>query len=371
VIPGTDADAIPSCPVRGVVAGGIAMSSRASLSRNEQAAVKPRAETRGRRIPREGEGGFYETWYPVCLSDDVKPGEVIGRDFLDGRVIAFRGENGTVQVTSAYCRHMGADLSAGGKVIGNDVRCPYHHWQYGQDGACSHIPIGGPIPKQARLWTFPTVERWGIVFAYYGEHETPLFELPDFPMADPALRTYGVLKFKLDISLQIANSVDYQHLIVLHGLTMEKYPDVSFARYHMSQRNVIFRDHTRAGGMKFELDVEIHGTNCLIFGGDVGGEKAYFLVVGTPVIREGVTYGYTVMCVPKGGSDPESVAATEARLIGLEQWSHALMVQDDQPIFDAISFRQDVLLNHDKWIAEYLRYLERYPRVHPAEDFIK
>jgi hypothetical protein len=25
----------------------------------------------------------------------------------------------------------------------------------------------------------------------------------------------------------------------------------------------------------------------------------------------------------------------------------------------------------DKYVAEYLRYLERYSRIHPAEDFIK
>jgi nitrite reductase/ring-hydroxylating ferredoxin subunit len=347
------------------------MSSGATLKKQEPIGSKARSATRGHRIAREGEGGFYETWYPVCLSDDVKPGEIVGRDFLDGRVIAYRGENGVVRVLSAYCRHFGADLSAGGKVIGNNVRCPYHHWQYGQDGACAHIPIGGPIPKQARLYTFPTVERWGIVFAYYGESETPLFELPDFPIPDPALRTYGVLKFKLDISLQIANSVDYQHLIVLHGLTMERYPDISFDRHYMTQTGVVFSDHARAGGTKFQLDVAIHGTNCLIFGGDVGGQQAYFCVVGTPVTREGVTYGYTVMAVPKGGDDPASLEATQARLIGLEKWSHALMVEDDQPIFDAISFRQDVLLRQDKYVAEYLKYLEHYPRVHPAEDFIK
>jgi len=333
--------------------------------------TKARVATRGRRIAPEGEGGYYETWYPVCLSSDVTPGCVIGRDFLDGRVIAFRGENGGVRVMSAYCRHFGADLSVGGVVIENSVRCPYHHWRYGQDGACNHIPIGGPIPKQARLYTFPTIERWGIVFAYYGESDPPLFEMPEIPIANAAYRAFGVLKFRLDISLQIANSVDYQHLIVLHGLTMEKFPEVSFERYHMKQSGIVFRDATRGNGLLYELEVAIYGTNLLLFGGTVGGAPAYFMVVGTPVKREGLTYGYTVMAVPKAGEDPASVQATTERLIGLEKWSHALMVEDDQPIMDTISFRQDVWLRQDRYVAEYLRYLERYPRVHPAGDFIK
>lgn len=226
----------------------------------------------------------------------------------------------------------------------------------------------GVVPKRARLYAFPTVEHWGLVWAYYGVNEKPVFELPNFPIAAPAYRTYGTLKFKLDISLQIANSVDYQHLVALHGLTMEKYPEVTFERYHMNQTGVVFTDHRRMGGARLAIDVAIHGSNILLFGGEVAGQEAHFAVAGTPVIAEGVSYGYTVMAAPSESMEP---AAMEQYLLGLEKWSHALMVDDDQPIFDAISFRQDALLPQDKYFAQYLRYLEKYPRVHPAEDFIK
>jgi hypothetical protein len=77
------------------------------------------------------------------------------------------------------------------------------------------------------------------------------------------------------------------------------------------------------------------------------------------------------MAAPQGGDDPASLQATTERLIGLEKWSHALMVEDDQPIMDSISFRQDVWLRQDRYVGDYLQYLERYPRVHPAEDFIR
>ena len=122
--------------------------------------------------------GFHQSWYAIARSDEVKAGEVIGRDFLDGRAIAYRGENGQAVVMNAYCRHLGADLSMG-KVFGNDIRCAFHHWQYGPDGACTKIPASEKIPKAAKMFKYPTVEKWGLIWAFNGE--TPLFGLPRIP----------------------------------------------------------------------------------------------------------------------------------------------------------------------------------------------
>lgn len=345
------------------------MSETAAGTPLEIPGRKGRSETRGERVAPQGEGGFDVNWYPVCLSSDVAPGQVKGMDFLDGRVVVFRGENGVVKVMSAYCRHFGADLG-GGKVIGDELQCPYHHWRYGQDGACKHIPIGGAVPRNARQWVFPTVEKFGLVFAFNGQ--TPTYELPDFPMPTEqlAVRTYGTLKFKLDIQLQITNSVDFQHLVVLHGLEIEKYPDVEFHEHGMRQTGgLIWRDHMRGGGARSTIDAQITGSNFLTFGGDLAGTTAWMAVTGTPVTREGCTYGYTIVAIPK--SADRDAAGDLAMLTGLEKWAHALMVEDDQPIMDNISFRMDNLLRHDRYVAEMFRWLQRYPRAHPSAEFIR
>src|SRR5262245_41367279 len=81
-----------------------------------------------KRVPNEGEEGlFTQSWFPICLSTDVPPETVKGYDFLDGRVVVYRGVDGRAQVASAYCPHMGADLAVG-KMIGNNLRCAFHHW---------------------------------------------------------------------------------------------------------------------------------------------------------------------------------------------------------------------------------------------------
>ena len=90
----------------------------------------------------------HETWYAAALSSEVEPGAVIGRDFLNGRVAIYRRGSGEPVVLSARCPHMGADLALG-DVVGDELRCTYHHFCFAPDGACSRIPSRGPIPPSA------------------------------------------------------------------------------------------------------------------------------------------------------------------------------------------------------------------------------
>ncbi len=139
----------------------------------------PRRRQLGAPLPHEGENGlFSETWFPICLSREIPAGKILGVDFLDGRVVAYRGANGEARVMSAYCAHVGADLSVG-DIQGDTIRCAFHHWQYDGNGVCIATKVGDPPPKAACLFKFPTCEKYGIVFAYNGEH--PRFEVPDFP----------------------------------------------------------------------------------------------------------------------------------------------------------------------------------------------
>jgi len=83
------------------------------------------------------------------------------------------------------CIHRCASL-ADGWVSGDRVVCPYHGWEFGADGACTNIPALGPdtrIPKRVRVDSYPTMEKYGWVWAFLGdlpENERP--KVPDlFP----------------------------------------------------------------------------------------------------------------------------------------------------------------------------------------------
>src|SRR5262245_18311319 len=130
--------------------------SSASVDRAQSSVHAPRQRVLGRSVPAEGENGlFTQSWFPLCLSTEVGPGQVIGTDFRDGRVIVFSAASGKVQVLSAYRPHLGADLSVG-DVYGDTIRCAFHHWQYDQSGACVKTGVGDPPPPGACLFKFPT-----------------------------------------------------------------------------------------------------------------------------------------------------------------------------------------------------------------------
>ena len=182
--------------------------------------LTPRKRFLGRPIPTEGENGlFTQSWFPLCLSSQVAPGQIRGEDFLDGRVVVFRGENGVAQVLSAYCPHVGADLSVG-DVQENTIRCAFHHWQYDQSGVCVKTGIGDTPPPAACLFPFPTMEKHGLIWAFNGEE--PLFDIPDFPYPEDELAT-KVEAFErvlpVDPWVVCCNTPDMQHIKALHGIT--------------------------------------------------------------------------------------------------------------------------------------------------------
>lgn len=65
------------------------------------------------------------------------------RDFADGQphqvsafgieLVVFAGEDGTINVLDAFCRHMGGNL-AQGTIKGNTIACPFHDWRWRGDG---------------------------------------------------------------------------------------------------------------------------------------------------------------------------------------------------------------------------------------------
>src|SRR5262245_51441531 len=122
------------------------------------------------------------SWYLFGLSRQLRR-RPLSRAMLGRRLVAYRTAGGPVVVLDARCSHLGADLGRG-RVVGECIQCPFHHWEYGPDGRCTHIPVTDDIPPTARQAVFPAVERHGHVFFWNGSQ--PLYPLPFFPGTDPA-----------------------------------------------------------------------------------------------------------------------------------------------------------------------------------------
>lgn len=91
---------------------------------------------------RERQTVFRTGWQVVCHVNDVpNAGDYQTLDILGERVIALRGDDGTVRCFHNACRHRAARLVDGQEGnCGHRLVCPYHAWSYGLDGSLKNVP---------------------------------------------------------------------------------------------------------------------------------------------------------------------------------------------------------------------------------------
>jgi hypothetical protein len=264
-------------------------------------------------------------------------------------------------VMTAWCRHLGADLSMG-KVIGDDVRCAFHHWQYGPDGVCTKIPASDKIPKAAKLFRFPTAEKWGLIWAFNGA--APLYDVPDFPGFDAGdldFRTAEAFDLPVEPWVPFTNSMDFQHLRVLHGLKIDCNPDQIHVSPYKIEYDVRFEDPQYG---IFDQSIRVSGTNTIALSGKLNGMSVLSMATGTPT-PDGRTHGWSVTATPMAEGDNEA----RAQRIQIGQAFFQRLIEEDTPIMSTIRFREGLLIDADRALAMFFQYVKKFPTAQPAARF--
>ena len=111
-------------------------------------------------------GWFMIGWSPEFPVGEVRPLRYFGED-----LVAYRDESGELHVLEAHCKHLGAHIGHGGKVVGDCVQCPFHGWRWGPDGTNRYIPYQPDRPNKAlTLRAFPVTEQYDCVFVWHHPH---------------------------------------------------------------------------------------------------------------------------------------------------------------------------------------------------------
>jgi phenylpropionate dioxygenase-like ring-hydroxylating dioxygenase large terminal subunit len=174
-------------------------------------------------------------WFGVAQSNDLGPGETKNGHYFGRNLVIWReAETGTPHVVDAYCAHLGAHLGVGsgspeshepgpGLVRGNCLECPFHGWRYDGSGTVVEIPYAptARIPAKAKVRGYPTVEKNGLILAWYHAlDEPPMWELPDLPeFADSDWVGPIYTERYIDAALQelMENDLDHVHFVYVHG----------------------------------------------------------------------------------------------------------------------------------------------------------
>ena len=159
-------------------------------------------------------------WYVGCLSSELKQGETLDRTIMSESMVFYRKEDGEPVALRNRCPHRFAPLSPG-KLMGDDIACPYHGLRFNAEGQCTHNPHGdGLIPKAAQVRSYPLQERYGFIWIWAGDQPADLSKLEDYSelvTGDPNAVGYTYITLDANYELLIDNVMDLSHVDHLHG----------------------------------------------------------------------------------------------------------------------------------------------------------
>lgn len=170
--------------------------------------------------------GFPFGWYAVEQADFVAVGQVKPLRYFSKDLAIWRGEDGQVRLTDAWCKHLGAHMGHGGKVHGNLLECPFHAWRYdGAEGVVKDVPYAKAIPPQVKrkcLRTWPVTEANGWIWVWYHPDQTvaPMWDVVVHEeYGDPDWTGYDMHEWIVYGSIQnmAENGVDVAHFKYIHG----------------------------------------------------------------------------------------------------------------------------------------------------------
>jgi vanillate O-demethylase monooxygenase subunit len=185
-------------------------------------------------------------WYCAGWTGELSAAP-IGRRMLGEQVMVYRAESGEPVALEGRCPHRFAPLHMG-TVANDQVTCPYHGLVFDRSGACVHNPHGD-VPKEAKLKTYPVVERDGVVWVWMGD---PAKADPDLIVdsgfvVDPGYATvFGYLNVAAHYQMVIDNLLDLTHPAILHkgGLSSEEYMGPNLQHRFHQEGTAIHSDYT-------------------------------------------------------------------------------------------------------------------------------
>ncbi len=162
-------------------------------------------------------------WYAVLDSKEVKKGRLLGVTRLSERMVFWRDQNNKIVCLADRCVHRGAAISAG-CLKGEHAMCPFHGFEYDSTGRVKLIPANGrstPVPENMHVHSFPTAERHGMIYIWWGDDCAELPPVPGFADIDekfPYVTT--VHHWPVHYSRAVENQLDLVHVPFVHADTI-------------------------------------------------------------------------------------------------------------------------------------------------------
>jgi phenylpropionate dioxygenase-like ring-hydroxylating dioxygenase large terminal subunit len=147
----------------------------------------------------------------------------LGATRMNRRLVFWRDRKGAVQCVADACVHRGVALSTG-KVVGDNIQCPFHGLEFAGSGACTLIPANGkasPIPDRYAAPSFPVRDEHGFIWLWWGEPRDAYPPIPFFDDIDESFSSSTLRSpWATHYSRAIENQLDVAHVPFVHASTI-------------------------------------------------------------------------------------------------------------------------------------------------------
>lgn len=192
-----------------------------------------------------------DAWYAAALSGEIKR-EPFARSILNEKVVMYRTSTEQVVALEDRCAHRQVPLSRG-RLVGDELQCWYHGLRYDCSGACVSIPSQNTIPINARVRSFPVVEKHGFVWLWPGDPaKADEASIPNHWVCDSPELAGKMSYCTIDCNylFGIDNILDISHAAFVHQKTLgsldivETPPEILIGENEVRVRRYMRREKT-------------------------------------------------------------------------------------------------------------------------------
>lgn len=156
------------------------------------------------------------SWYVAGCSADFEA-RLTPLMLLGEAIVIYRAPDARPVALEDACPHRKLPLSMG-NLKGDRVECGYHGLTFDGSGACVAAPTqGDPIPKRARVRSYPVEDRYGFLWIWMGDKPAgPIIDIPN--MENPAWGSTAVGALTIDCNYLyvVDNLLDPSHVAWVH-----------------------------------------------------------------------------------------------------------------------------------------------------------
>ena len=166
-----------------------------------------------------------DQWYAVLDSKELKVNKPRGYKRMGENLVFWRNNRDEINCIIDKCCHRGAALS-GGKIVDDNIECPFHGFQYDNDGKVKKIPANGREAKIAdnfKVRSYLAKEAYGLIWLWYSESKDDALEIPFFEDLKEGFSYGGFSEtWPVHYTRAVENQLDVVHLPFVHKTTIGK-----------------------------------------------------------------------------------------------------------------------------------------------------